>query len=401
LSEAVPEFTGERIIPGSVDVNLLNEHLARYAFAAENAQEKRVLDAGCGSGYGAAIIATVAREVVGIDRADEAIEYARAHYVAANLHFERGGCDALPASDASFDVITAFEVIEHLQGWREFLRESRRVLAPRGLFLVSTPNKEYYAESRRVAGPNPFHVHEFTLEEFQLELASVFPFVELFAQNHVEAIAFTPLARVAQASACVRVSACVQASAAAVDDSAHFFVAVCGMNPLPPRGPFVYVPNAGNLLWQRERHITLLENEIRLKTDWIERTTTELAALNRQFASQNEELERNNRWAQGLNEEMARRDLRIQELQSEVAMQQEDFRATAAEYESKLEELQRENVAKTEWALDNERRLEERTLWAQRLQQEADGLRQQLSMVRQSRWLKLGRKFGIGPVLPQ
>ncbi|MEI9974184.1 MAG: hypothetical protein WDO73_20315 [Ignavibacteriota bacterium] len=49
------EFTGERVIPGEVDVDLLNEHLARYTFAARLARGKRVLDAGCGAGYGSAV----------------------------------------------------------------------------------------------------------------------------------------------------------------------------------------------------------------------------------------------------------------------------------------------------------------------------------------------------------
>ena len=51
------EFTGERLIPGQVDVDLLNEHMARYTFAARLARGKRVLDAGCGAGYGSAELA--------------------------------------------------------------------------------------------------------------------------------------------------------------------------------------------------------------------------------------------------------------------------------------------------------------------------------------------------------
>ena len=59
------EFTGERVVPGQVDADLWNEHLARYAFAAPLAPGKRVLDAGCGSGYGSAELARTARTVVG------------------------------------------------------------------------------------------------------------------------------------------------------------------------------------------------------------------------------------------------------------------------------------------------------------------------------------------------
>jgi len=63
----VAEFTGERVIPNQVDPDLFNEHQARYAFAARLARKKRVLDAGCGTGYGTAALACQARDVLGID----------------------------------------------------------------------------------------------------------------------------------------------------------------------------------------------------------------------------------------------------------------------------------------------------------------------------------------------
>ena len=182
------EFTGERLIPGQVDVDLLNEHMARYTFAARLACGKRVLDAGCGAGYGAAELAAEALTVVGVDVAEEAIEFARAHYPLPNLTFERGTCTALPHADGSFDLVVAFEVIEHLENWRELLREARRVLAPGGQFVVSTPNKLYYTESRGSEGANPFHVHEFEFAEFREELTAVFPHVSLYLENHVEGV---------------------------------------------------------------------------------------------------------------------------------------------------------------------------------------------------------------------
>src|SRR4051812_23591407 len=135
------EFTGERVIPGQVDVDLLNEHMARYTFAARLARGKRVLDAGCGAGYGSAVLAHTASFVVGADVSADAVEFARANYRLPNLAFERSSCASLPHPDGAFDLVVAFEVIEHLETWREFLLEARRMLAPNGQFIVSTPNK--------------------------------------------------------------------------------------------------------------------------------------------------------------------------------------------------------------------------------------------------------------------
>src|SRR5579863_6186649 len=126
---ALSEFTGERVIPDEVDVDLLNEHMARYTFAARLARGKRVLDAGCGAGYGSVELAHLAQSVAGVDRAPEAINYARGHYSLPNLFFTQASCTAMPFPGGAFDLVVAFEVIEHLEDWREFLLESRRVLS--------------------------------------------------------------------------------------------------------------------------------------------------------------------------------------------------------------------------------------------------------------------------------
>jgi 2-polyprenyl-3-methyl-5-hydroxy-6-metoxy-1,4-benzoquinol methylase len=412
------EFTGERVIPGQVDVDLLNEHMARYTFAARLARGKRVLDAGCGAGYGSAELARTAESVVGVDRAPEAIEFARAHYALHNLTFEEASCEALPHAAGSFHLVVAFEVIEHLENWRGFLEEARRVLAPNGQLVVSTPNKLYYTESRGLHGANPFHVHEFSFEEFRAELGAIFPHVSLFLENHVEGFTFQP--HESGRTAEVRVD-----TGEPAPDESHFFVAVCANRPQTGNPTFVYVPRAANVLRERERHIDLLERELDEKNQWLAEAQSSLAEMTRQYAKVERELEASNRWAETLNRELEDRRARVAELQTELAEEQEKAREMAAAYEAKVLDLEADIRAKIKWALDveaalikevnkqtaelvkavealhqTENELQERTEWALGLQKEASGLAQQVALYQGSRWVKLGRKIGIGPALP-
>jgi SAM-dependent methyltransferase len=398
LVEAI--FTGERVIPGQVDADLLNEHLARYAFAARLARGKRVLDAGCGVGYGAVELAKSALSVVGADIAAEAVDFARRHYRLPSLEFEQASCTALPHPDAAFDLVVAFEVIEHLTAWRNFLLEVRRVLAPTGQFIVSTPNKLYYAESRRRAGANPFHAHEFEFDEFRGELAAIFPHISLFLENHVEGVAFRPIeARGEAGTTEVRVD-----GGETPPEESHFFVAVCAHRPQTGNPTFVYVPSSANVLRERETHIALLAGELRRKDDWLEETKRSLADLDRAHRNLTAELEHSNQWAAQLDRELAEGGARIQELQEELA-------AAQAAAQAKIAELDRENHVKTEWAQQlnvqleqcvgylhrAENTVEERTRWAQRLDAEVEHLRRKLALLEASHWVRLGRRVGLGP----
>jgi ubiquinone biosynthesis O-methyltransferase len=418
------EFTGERLIPGEVDIDLLNEHMARYTFAARLARGKRVLDAGCGAGYGSAALAECAHSVAGVDVAADAIDYARAHYQDANLSFEQASVTALPFPNAAFDLVTAFEVIEHLEDWRGFLREACRVLAPAGQLIVSTPNKLYYTESRGAQGANPFHVHEFEFDEFVRELQAVFPHVAMFLENHVEGVAFQPH------EPGNTVEARVDAGEPAPAES-HFFVAVCAQRPQVGNPTYVYVPRAANVLRERERHIGKLAGELATKDEWLDKAQRDLAEFDREhqkllamFREQKEELERSNQWAAEMSAELEERRARVGALQEELARDQENARQVAAGYNAKIAALEAEGRERERWAIDTEtrltaeirahqselekavaaieetqRELESRTVWARALDEEKLRLEQQLAMVRESRWVKLGRKVGVGPTL--
>lgn len=144
--------------------------------------------------------------------------------------------------------------------------------------------------------------------------------------------------------------------------------------------------------------------------------------MTREYAKVERELEESNRWAGDLNRELEDRRARVAELQTEIAGEQEKARQTVADYEAKISDLEADVQSKIKWAQDveaslileikkhnaefmealgrAEKELQERTEWAQRLEEESAEQARQLELYRASRWVKLGRKVGLGPVLP-
>jgi SAM-dependent methyltransferase len=375
LAETTPgsEFTGERVIPGEVGPDLWNEHLARYLFAARLTPDKRVLDLGCGTGYGTAELARTASWAIGIDRAPEAIAYAGEHYRGPNLRFQTASCEAVPFPDGTFDLLVAFEVIEHLENWKGLLGEARRLLAPGGLFVVSTPNRVYYAESREGTGPNPFHVHEFDYEEFRRELGAFFPHLALYVQNHAAGVVIGGEDRGDPE---------VAVGARRIDtQSANFFLAVASEAPFRPPSSFLLLPGSGNALRERQQHIARLEAQV---AEGLERHRQMVERFREQHAA----LEQSNRWAEELKAELEAAGRRIEELQGQL--EQSNQWATGLDRQ----------LAECAALLDKaEATVVERTEWGQRLDQEVQHLRGLVEMARGSRWVRLGKKLGVGPPL--
>jgi 2-polyprenyl-3-methyl-5-hydroxy-6-metoxy-1,4-benzoquinol methylase len=156
-------------------------HVARYIFAAPHVADCRVLDIACGSGYGLPLLQARARSVVGVD-----IDLTAARKARQSLKQGAGSVmvadgRSLPFADASFEVITSFETLEHLEHRGQFLSELKRVLIPGGLCILSTPNANY---TLPVNGKphNPFHVFEYTPAELTAELKNHFTSIELLGQ---------------------------------------------------------------------------------------------------------------------------------------------------------------------------------------------------------------------------
>ncbi len=147
------------------------DHLDRYRFAAERAHGLRVLDVGCATGYGSAILAEDASHVTAIDVFEEGLHYARATFKRPNLTFRRHDIisDA-PLNAAPFDVVVCFEVIEHVERPVEMLKAMARHLGPEGILCFSTPNGPVVALPDGGLS-DPTHVREYSPAEVLAMLA--------------------------------------------------------------------------------------------------------------------------------------------------------------------------------------------------------------------------------------
>jgi len=168
-------FTGERFLP-DCSGEIAYEHWHRYAFARRMATGKRVLDAACGEGYGSALLAGSAVEVIGVDVDVATLEHATSRYAPiARLRFVHGSCSALPIADGSVDLVVSFETVEHLteSDQTAMLREFARVLSPDGVLVISSPNKRLYSDARNYR--NEFHLHELYRDGLRVLLGAAFP----------------------------------------------------------------------------------------------------------------------------------------------------------------------------------------------------------------------------------
>src|ERR1700758_4649044 len=161
--DAALTLTGERTIPDlDIENYWFRRHQVVYQRLAPRCAGREVLEAGCGEGYGADLIAGVARRVVAVDYDDAAVAHVRSRY--ARVEVMQANLAELPLPDASLDVVVNFQVIEHLWDQPQFVAECARVLRPAGLLMVSTPNRITFSPGRDTP-VNPFHTRELNADE--------------------------------------------------------------------------------------------------------------------------------------------------------------------------------------------------------------------------------------------
>jgi SAM-dependent methyltransferase len=160
---AVLTLTGERTIPDlDIENYWFRRHQVVYQRLATHCVGRDVLEAGCGEGYGADLIAGTARRVVAVDYDEAAVAHVRSRY--PRVEVMQANLAELPLPDASMDVVVNFQVIEHLWDQTQFVKECARVLRPSGLLMMSTPNRITFSPGRDTP-INPFHTRELNADE--------------------------------------------------------------------------------------------------------------------------------------------------------------------------------------------------------------------------------------------
>jgi SAM-dependent methyltransferase len=174
-------LTGERTLPGIPDENYwFRRHEAAYRAVVPFVTGAVVLEAGCGEGYGADVLAESAHAVVGLDYDQLTSVHARTCY--PQVQMLRADLQHLPLRDNSVGVVACLQVIEHLWDQPGFLRECARVLGPAGTLLLSTPNRLTFSPGG--AALNPFHTRELSAADLADLLSPRFVVSRMLGLRH-------------------------------------------------------------------------------------------------------------------------------------------------------------------------------------------------------------------------
>ena len=187
--EGVPPLalTGERTLPDVPEENYwFRRHLAVYEWIAARVGGLRAIDMACGEGYGSNVLAGSAASVIGVDANPEAHEHARLRYeipARPNLRFARDLVETFPEPA---DAVVFLQTIEHLQDPAAVLGHFKSLVgeSERPVVFVSTPNVLTLAPKGAERSDNPWHVHEYKCDEFEMLCRGTFATVEMYGLFH-------------------------------------------------------------------------------------------------------------------------------------------------------------------------------------------------------------------------
>ncbi|MBN1165159.1 MAG: class I SAM-dependent methyltransferase [Candidatus Krumholzibacteriota bacterium] len=183
MSGSIPK-TGERLIPEKcgteIEYLLYLRHLFAYRFVREQVRpDTRVLEVGCGEGYGTSYLSPAVEKIIGLDVDENTVAYAGERYGSENCVFESYDGKRIPYGDGTFDYVVSFQVIEHVENVPGYLEEIFRVLKEGGTFFLTTPNRTYRLRPGQKPW-NKFHRREYYPRDLERVLRKVFREAEVW-----------------------------------------------------------------------------------------------------------------------------------------------------------------------------------------------------------------------------
>ncbi len=143
------------------------EYLSQYKQTLRHVRGARVLDIGCGQGYGSRFLFdNGAVEVVGVDFNSADILKAQEHHGREGVAFVVEDAKKLSFADGSFDVITCFQLFESTVSTDQVLAQIARLLNPQGIAIISTVNRKRFSQLTE-APAEPNHMQEFDHSELK------------------------------------------------------------------------------------------------------------------------------------------------------------------------------------------------------------------------------------------
>lgn len=182
MVDALTDY-GERVVHLRPD-HVYYAHLSIYDFAVPMVQRCAVLDAGSGTGYGAAHLAdSGAREVHALDSDEAAIAFSREQFARSNLFFQAMDLEWLSSfAGESFDVVFSSNTMEHIPDIAAFLDGACDLLTVEGVLIAAVPP---ITNDRLVRAniANPYHVHIWTPAQWLHMLLRYFQEVQPYAHG--------------------------------------------------------------------------------------------------------------------------------------------------------------------------------------------------------------------------